>query len=338
VRDYQQRSDDALAKAVRHRQNIFEHWGKAVMPDQISRYRKGPGYDHDLYPWSPLAKRTPFVWPDNNRIALSAFVHVEDFDLNPPEDAIADPRFGGALGSYFPDYQNYTRRLHGLRVGYYRVLDVLERHGVRTTVCFNARAAEQHPYMVERAVKGGHGLAARGLTSRQIISQKMTEADEKAYIQETLDTLEKVTGRRLLGWAGQDMGESDRTPRLLHEAGLTHVIDWPNDDEPYAMPVAGPDARPLVSIPNQTEWDDAELFSVRHLDPWRYPEIFSSALEQLYAEGGRMLGFGIHPWIFGQAFRIKYLEEALASIGDRPGIWRATSDEIADWALSRWTR
>lgn len=306
------------------------------MTEQTRRYRDGPGYDHALYPWSPMATRPPFPWPDGARIAVAPIVHVEDFELDPPADAVADPRFGGALGSYFPDFQNYTRRLHGLRVGYYRVLDVLERHGLKATVCFNAAIADRHPQMVERAISGGHGLAARGLTSRQVLSQKMTEAEETAYIQTSLDRLEQAAGRRMLGWAGQDMGESERTPRLLHAAGLTHVIDWPNDDQPYAMPVGGDDSRPLVSIPNQTEWDDAELFSVRHVDPWRYPEIFRSALEQLYAEGGRMLGFGVHPWIFGQAFRIKYLEEAVASIGDRPGVWRATTDEIAEWSLSVW--
>jgi len=303
------------------------------MSEQIRRYREGPGYDHDLYGWSPLATRKPFPWPDGARIALTAFVHVEDFEIDPPEDAVADPRFGGALGSYFPDFQNFSRRLHGLRVGYYRVLDVLERWDVKATVCFNARAAEKYPQMVERALQGGHGLAARGLTARRIISEVMDEAAEQAYIQESLDVLEKACGRRMLGWAGQDMGESTRTPRLLHEAGLTHVIDWPNDDAPYPMPVAGQDARPLISIPNQTEWDDAELFSVRHVDPWRYPEIFQSAAEQLHTEGGRMMGFGIHPWIFGQAFRIKYLDEAVRTIGDRPGVWRASSDEIAEWTL-----
>ncbi len=307
------------------------------MRDQTGRYRDGPGYDHDLYAWSPLPRREPFPWPDGARIAVAAFVHVELFELDPPDGAVADPRFGGALGSYDPDFQNLTRRLFGLRVGYYRVLDVLERHGLRATVCFNAAAAERYPYLVERALAGGHGIAARGLTARQIISAQMSEEDERAHIRASLDTLEAVAGRRMLGWAGQDMGESPRTPKLLHEAGLTHVIDWPNDDRPYPMPVAGPDARPLVSIPNQTEWDDAELFSVRHVDPWRYPEIFRSAFEHLHAEGGQMMGFGIHPWIFGQAFRIKHLDAALACIGDRPGVWRATSDEIAEWALSSWS-
>lgn len=308
------------------------------MSEQIRRYRDGAGYDHDLYPWSPLHTREPFPWPDGARIAIAPIVHMEYFEIDPPEGAVADPRFGGALGSYYPDFQNYTRRLHGLRVGYYRVLEVLERNDLKATVCFNALVAERHPELVERALRGGHCVAARGLAARRMISQSMTEGEETDYIGESLETLQRVAGRRMLGWAGQDMGESDRTPRLLHAAGLTHLIDWPNDDQPYAMPVAGPDSRPLVSIPNQTEWDDAELFSVRHVDPWRYPEIFRSALEQLYAEGGRMLGFGVHPWIFGQAFRIKYLEEAVRSIGDRPGVWRASTDEIAEWALSVWNR
>ncbi len=304
------------------------------MSEQTKRYRDGPGYDHELYPWSMLNGRKSLEWPGGARIALACFVHLENFEIDPPSGAIADPRFGGALGSYDPDYQNHTRRLHGLRVGYFRVLEILERYGVKATITFNSSVAESYPYLVERALKGGHGLVARGVSARQMISQSMSEQEEKTHIQHSIDTLERISGRSVKGWAGQDMGESDRTPRILKELGLTHVIDWPNDDIPYPMDVSGNGDTPLISIPNQTEWDDAELFAVRHVDPWRYPEIFRSAFNHLYNEGGQMFGFGVHPWIFGQAFRIKYLEEAISVTEDMPGIWRATSDEIAEWTIS----
>jgi len=301
------------------------------MSDQTRRYREGPGYDHPHYRWSPLPKRDPFTWPDGKRTAVAAFVYVEYLELDPPEGVVGDPRFGGALGSYYPDFQNYTRREYGNRVGVYRVLDILERHGIRATVCLNAMAAERHPHIVERARAGGHGFAAHGLAAGRMISARMTEAEERAHIAESLDRLEAATGMRMRGWAGQDFGESERTPRLLAEAGLTHVIDWPNDDEPYLMDVG----RPFVSIPNQAEWDDAQLFAVRHVDPWRYPEIFASAFDGLHGEGGRLFGFGIHPWVFGQAFRVRYLDEAVEHLAGCDDIWRATSDEIAEWTLKR---
>ena len=42
-----------------------------------------------------------------------------------------------------------------------------------------------------------------------------------------------------------------------------------------------------------------------------------------------MLGLSIHPWIFGQAQRIKYLEEAVAAIAGKPDAWFTGPEEIA---------
>ena len=179
----------------------------------------------------------------------------------------------------------------------FRSLDILERYGVRATVCANAMAAQRYPYIVDACRAAGHSFAAHGWSINRMISETMTEDDERAYILSTLDSLQDSLGERPVGWAGQDYGESTRTPALLADAGLTHVIDWPNDDEPYYLNTEPP----LVSIPNQAEWDDAQLFGVRRVDTWRYPEIVGSAFEQLYDEGGRVLTLSVHPWKIGRA-------------------------------------
>ena len=57
------------------------------------------------------------------------------------------------------------------------------------------------------------------------------------------------------GWIGLDYGESTVTPHLLAEAGLDYVADWGNDDQVYFL-ATNP---PLLSIPNQAEWDDVQL-------------------------------------------------------------------------------
>ena len=296
------------------------------MPDQTQRYRQGTGYDHDLYQWNPLATREPLTWPNGSQLALCVYVYFEYMELDPPDTAVWDARFAGALGSYRPDFQNYSRREFGNRVGIFRILDVLKRHGVRATICANALAAERYPYVIDRCRDAGHAFAAHGWSINRLITSKMNEDEERAYISSTLNSLQASLGERPNGWAGQDYSESERTPALLAQAGMSHVIDWPNDDEPYYMQTTPP----LVSIPNQVEWDDAQLFAVRKVDTWRYPELVSSAFDQLYDEGGRLLGLGIHPWIFGQAYRIRYLEEALQHIMSRTGVWTASTTEVTE--------
>ena len=295
------------------------------MPDQTTRYRDGHGYDQAHYDWNPLHRREPLVWPDNARIAVSVYVYLEYMELDPREEAVADARFTGALGSYYPDFQNYSRREFGNRVGIFRVLEILERYGLQVTICANALAAARYPYLVERCQKAGHDFTAHGWSLNRMISAKMSEEEERQHIADCLGSLEASLGWQPSGWAGQDFGESERTPQLLAQAGLDYVLDWPNDDEPYFMRTDPP----LVSIPNQSEWDDAQLFAVRKVDSWRYPEIVGSAFEQLADEGGQMLGLGLHPWIFGQAHRISYLEKAVAAIAKHSGVWFTSPEEIA---------
>ena len=297
------------------------------MVDQTRRYRSGAGYDHEHFAWQPAPERAAIDWPNGAQTAVMALLYFEYMEIDPPKDAVSDARFAGALGSYFPDYQNYSRREFGNRVGIFRVLDILERHGIRATVCANAMAAERYPYIVERCMRAGHHFAAHGWSINRMISSQMSEAQEIDYIGDCLDTLERATGERPTGWAGHDYGESERTPQLLAAAGVEHVIDWPNDVVPYLMQTSPP----LLSVPNQSEWDDAQLFAVRKVDSWRYPEIVSSAFDALHEEGGRLFGFGLHPWVFGQAHRIRYLEEAVQHFAGRADCWYASSNEIAKW-------
>ena len=64
----------------------------------------------------------------------------------------------------------------------------------------------------------------------------------------------------------------------------------------------------------------------------QYPQIVQAACDVLLEDGatqGRMLGLGVHPWLSGQAHRIKYLKAALADVMARPGVWHADGQAIA---------
>ena len=72
--------------------------------------------------------------------------------------------------------------------------------------------------------------------------------------------------------------------------------------------------RPMLSIPNQAEWDDVQLLWHRRVLSTRYPAIVAEAFERLHEEGaasGRFFGLHVHPWLSGMPHRVVYFERAL---------------------------
>ena len=64
-----------------------------------------------------------------------------------------------------------------------------------------------------------------------------------------------------------------------------------------------------------------------------FVQIVKDQLDQLYddsADSGRVMALALHPFVIGQAFRAKYLDQALDYIANHPGVWVTTSDDIAD--------
>ncbi|MBV8393557.1 MAG: polysaccharide deacetylase family protein [Alphaproteobacteria bacterium] len=285
-----------------------------------------PGMDQGWYDYSPFPTRPRLAWPRNARVAFCVVLHLEYFELLPAEDSYKDPRLVNEFGNYVPDYRTWTQREFGNRTGIFRVLDVLDRYQIRAGIAVNAMAAERYPFLIEQAKKRQYEFIAHGTSANRMITSTMTEAEEKAEIATSIAAIEKAVGMKPAGWLGQDYGESHRTPRLLADAGLDYVLDWPNDDQPYPMHVGG---RKFVSMPNQPEWDDVQQLWIRKINTVRYPDLVGDAFELLHREGGQVFSLSVHPWLMGMAHRIKYLDEALRRIERFGNVWHATPGEIA---------
>ncbi len=286
-----------------------------------------PGMDHALYRFDPLPARPPIRWPGGARLACCVFLYFEDWELLPPEDAVRDPRFGDPFGRFVPDYRTYTWRDYGNRVGIFRILDLLARCGLPVTVAANAGACRRYPFLVEQFMQRGFEFAAHGTHATRMLTSKLTEPQERDVIAASIDSIGRATGHRPVGWIGQDFSESTRTPRMLAEAGLRYLADWPNDDQPYRMTLD----RPMLSIPNQAEWDDVQLLWHRRVLSTRYPAIVAEAFERLHEEGaasGRFFGLHVHPWLSGMPHRVVHFEHALERLMAFDGAWWATATEV----------
>jgi allantoinase len=302
----------------------------AQPPSSEKKISKNPpplkaGMDQGWYDYSAFPTRPRLTWPKNARVAFCVVLHLEYFELIPAEDSYKDPRLANEFGTFIPDYRTWTQREFGNRTGIFRVLDVLDRYQIKSGVAVNAMAAERYPYLIEQFKKRKYEFIAHGTSANRMITSKMSEAEEKAEIATSIAAVEKAAGVRPKGWLGQDYGESQRTPKLLADAGLDYVLDWPNDDQPYPMKVG----KKFVSMPNQPEWDDVQQLWIRKINTTRYPDLVADAFELLHHEGGQVFSLSVHPWLMGMAHRIKYLDEALRRIERFGNVWHATPGEIA---------
>ena len=285
---------------------------------------------HAWFPSAPIVSRPGIAWPGGARLAFGVVVSMEHYEMFPKPGAPMPLTLPGGFGrGPYPDFRTWSHREYGNRIGVFRVMEVLDRNGMRATAAIDAGVASTRPAIVEQCLKRNWEIAAHGNAVTQLISSKLTEDEEHAQIGAALDAVAKASGVRPAGWHGPEYGESARTPGILAAAGVQYLLDWPNDELPYAMSAP---AGTLVSMPMLVDFDDVFAHWYRKLTMKRWVQSIADALDQLLEDGRtrpRMLLVNLHPWLIGQPWRISYLEEVLRDVKRRDGIWLATAGEIA---------
>jgi peptidoglycan/xylan/chitin deacetylase (PgdA/CDA1 family) len=291
--------------------------------------------DHEHYDWSPISTRRVLRWPEQARVALCVVVTLEHTEWLPPEGSFqAIPGAAGMMRRPYPDYARLTHQEYGPRVGIFRLLDVLEKHGIPATVAMDALTAEHFPYLVRHCLQRGCEIIGHGIAASRMITSKMSEQAERDYVQSAVATLTRVTGNAPRGWFGPEYGESPRTPSILAQAGIEYVCDWVNDEQPYRLKTP---QGALCALPMLLELDDVHAMWERRVPVDRYATLLTESWDVLYRDGaknGRVLVLNLHPWLIGQPFRIGFLDEALGTIMRRQGVWAAHGAAIIDWYRS----
>jgi peptidoglycan/xylan/chitin deacetylase (PgdA/CDA1 family) len=295
-----------------------------VISDDYLKYPKRRyGMDHDRYEWSVLSKRKPILWPGGARVALWVTVALEWFPLDMKGQPFKPP---GAMQTSYPDLRHYTLRDYGNRVGIFRIMKALERHGMRASAPVNAAVAARYPFLIEEIQRKRWEILGHGLDMDHLHYEGMS--GEKELIEQSLSPLGKVRG-----WLSPARSESLKTVELLKAAGIEYVCDWANDDMPYEI-------QGMFSMPHSPDIDDYQILVNNHHDEDQYRDQVVDQFDFLHEEsaqhGGRIMAISLHPWVIGQPYRIGALENALAHIMRHPGVWPATGAEILDaWKAQR---
>lgn len=278
--------------------------------------------DNALYDYSPIVERPPIRWPNGARVAFYVGLNIEHFHLDKPSTSIWE-----GTSQLQPDPLNYGWRDYGARVGLWRMIEIFDRHGIRPSALLNAEVAERYPQIIAAGQQRGWAWLAHGRTNSELHTG-FSEAEERRVLTEVVETIARATGVRPQGWMGPGLTETFATPRLLKELGLSYVLDWTADDQPFELNVPG-----MLSLPYSVELNDIGLFVGKSFTGEAFYQAVVDQFDQLYADSahsGRVMALALHPFVIGQAFRAKYLDKALAYIAGHEGVWLATADEIAD--------
>jgi peptidoglycan/xylan/chitin deacetylase (PgdA/CDA1 family) len=281
--------------------------------------------DRPPYAYSPIVRRPRIGLPGGARLAVWIGVNVEHYRWGQPALSLAP--FTAQL---VPDPTNYGWRDYGPRVGVWRLMEIFDRVGIRASAIVNSAVCEEYPEVVEAAVERGWAIVAHG-RDNSTWQTGMEPEDERAFVAEVAQTLERAAGRRPTGWLGPALTATPNTYDILAELGFTYALDWANDDQPYPLEVA---SGSLVSVPYSSEVNDIPAFVLHHHTGPEFAESVVDQFETLYEEGEhslRVMGIGIHPFLVGQPFRARHFATALEKVVAHDDVWFATSDEIAAW-------
>ncbi|MGD9943335.1 MAG: polysaccharide deacetylase family protein [Burkholderiaceae bacterium] len=249
---------------------------------------------------------TDFRWPDGKRLGIFFRVALEAWS----DDAW--PGFGpmgNPLRPGVPDLNALGWVEYGIRRGIHRILDVLDRQQIRTSMLICGALAERHPQTLRSIADAGHEIIAHSW-GMDVIPAYLDEDAERANIRRTTEALERACGVRPTGWISPRATPSPRTARLLAEEGYLWHGDTMNDDLPYLVRFG---EHEIAAFPGGMEMNDTP-HAIRYGNPPRQMlELFDDWLDYVrrHERGAVRLNPSIHGHVFGRITGIGVFEQLI---------------------------
>ncbi len=271
-------------------------------------------------------------WPDDAQLAVSFVVNVEEGaelsigDGDARNESVYEIR---EEVTGVPDLCMETHFAYGTRRGYQRIADAFDVHGVRATFSTCGRVAERSPWLMRDIVARGHEVSCHGWLWQR--HANMTRDEEAAVIERTHAAIAAAGSVAPVGWHTRSSASVNTRDLLIERGDFLYDSDVYDDDIPRMQ--GGHVILPYAFDTNDMRFSPGGGF-VQARD---FSDYVIGAFERLYREGAsaaRMLSVGLHLRLIGRPGRIKALEDVLAYISLRPGVWVAPRREIA----ARWAQ
>jgi peptidoglycan/xylan/chitin deacetylase (PgdA/CDA1 family) len=253
-------------------------------------------------------------------VTVNAMLETWSEGKAPPYGVQASPKAGAV------DHSGIAWGSYGGKVGVWRIMALLNRHGLRGTFCVNARCAEIFPDAVAALAEQGHEIAGHGYLQDQLLTY-LEPDEEQATIRRCLDILERASGQRPLGWIGPVTAFTEHTRKFLAAEKLL----WHGDARDSDLPsVVETDAGPIVQIAG-SDFTDNRTLRGNPMDLWAiYKETFDYLREK---EAPAFLALSMHCHYGGRPLVTAVFEKIFGYMRRHDDVWFASFGEIARWVM-----
>jgi len=260
-------------------------------------------------------------------------------------DAVA-----GWLGSYGgqDSLQDIQRGLWAGEVGLPRLVKLFDRYSIKSTFFMPGHSIETFPRQTDLVVEAGHEIGAHGYSHEN--PRDMTEEQEEAVINKSVELIEKHAGKRPTGYIAP-WGEMSRaTTDLLLKNGFEYdrtqvlhdfqpfyartgdewtVIDYSKKAEEWMKPVKRGTEIDIVSLAFNWYLDDLPpmMFvksspnSYGFANPRQIEELWRDQFDWVYREYDyATFPICLHPDVSGRPQVLLMLERLIEHMAGKPGV------------------
>lgn len=289
------------------------------------------GYPRDLIGYGPNPPNPN--WPNGARLALNMVMNYEEgSEYSVPDGDGRSEATLTELGGIDPgisgrDLAAESMFEYGSRVGFWRLLRILQDRSLPMTVFGCALALERNPLAAEAIAKAGYDICCHGW--RWIKHYELGEDEERKHIRMAVESLRRTVGERPVGWYCR-YGPGVNTRRLLvEEGGFLYDSDAYNDELPYWVEV---NSKPHLVVPYTLSNNDAKFGAGGLFTSKDFFAYVKDAFDVLYREGRtqpKMMSVGLHMRLIGHPARSAGLERFLDHVAKHPDVWVCRRVDIA---------
>jgi peptidoglycan/xylan/chitin deacetylase (PgdA/CDA1 family) len=293
-----------------------------VSPDLVKAYQ------WNYRPQTPKRPSWFKEWPGGARIAVTINI-MNEWESKPgPHTMGKRPMPRDTY--YTDDFLGLTAREYGVNFGIWRLLDILDKHGVKATVITSGLTAELFPDSVKEALRRGHEVASHHWDQTIHPTVYKTKEEEREAMLGSIKAIEKACGERPLGYMSQGPRPGPFTVELNAELGFKWNGDF-DSDIPYTMNVNG---TKVVSVGYvRPAYTDNDIV----------PYGLAGGLQQLkdefdahYEEAARhpmKFRYSMHNFTGGRPGLAKVFDKFLDYVKGHDGVWFCRCIDMANFWL-----
>ena len=261
-------------------------------------------------------KLTPKSWPNGARVAV-CLSFDDDTEALLLRDGTTSPTTLSAS-----DF--------GAESGTPRILKMLDRYQIPATFFVTAVDATLHPDMLPAILKSGrHEVGIHGWIHE--FTPRLDAGEEERLLDQAIAYLTKATGKRPVGYRAPSWAFSPVTLDLIQKKGFLYDSSLQALDEPYEILSRG---KPTGIVELAIDWTLTETPYLgqngRMPSPTLLYQLYKEEFDGAYEEG-TLFVLTLHPYLSGHRAPMQHLDQFVAYMKSKPGVWFATGTQIAQY-------